>query len=544
MELRIALTLTLMTMTASVLGADGWGGFVRELLKPRPKITISKETTYIEGPLGPDGYIDYAAALNERCRKGVTVENNAAIPFWQAIGPKEIDPKVRPRFFKLLGIPPLPEKGSYLVGFLQYVGQLKDSPAYGAQGYNDWWQRIEKQQDKALARPWSREELPVVAGWLSANEKPLAAIVEATRRPKFYSPLVKTDGMLGLGLGVMNGRHAVQLLCVRAMLLAKAGRIDDAWQDLLAARRLGRLIAQGPYWVDHVVAASFEMIACDGTIALAHHARPTLGQVLRFETDLRHLPAVASTAERCLWGERLWELDFLTALARAEPGAINLLPLLCNEPRRKALVTLAADPRVDWDAVLRQANETLDKAVAAYVKHRYSERKQILDKLAAETDAMGKRAAARAKSGATLAPAASRREATEYMIDLLFGERGLAGGYATIATFEPRAAARFQLAEIALALAGYRSVHGRYPAASKELCPECIGELPFDPFTEQDFHYRTKGAGYILYSVGANGKDDSGENALLDPAKQEKYKDETDHSKIPDDITIRTPDDG
>ena len=34
--------------------------------KPKGKITISKETTYVTGPLDKDGYIDYAAALNER----------------------------------------------------------------------------------------------------------------------------------------------------------------------------------------------------------------------------------------------------------------------------------------------------------------------------------------------------------------------------------------------------------------------------------------------------------------------------------------------
>src|ERR1700724_174995 len=55
--------------------------------KHRGKFTISKETTYVTGPVDKDGYIDYAAALNERLRQGVTPENNANVLIWKALGP-------------------------------------------------------------------------------------------------------------------------------------------------------------------------------------------------------------------------------------------------------------------------------------------------------------------------------------------------------------------------------------------------------------------------------------------------------------------------
>src|SRR5262245_33592389 len=53
---------------------------------PKGKFTISKETTYVTGPLDKDGYIDYAAALNERLGQGVTPENNANVLLWRAMG--------------------------------------------------------------------------------------------------------------------------------------------------------------------------------------------------------------------------------------------------------------------------------------------------------------------------------------------------------------------------------------------------------------------------------------------------------------------------
>jgi hypothetical protein len=69
--------------------ADGHGGAVRA--RPLSKIIVSKETTYVLGPLREDGLPDFNAALNELAGKGVTAENNAAVFFWQAIGPEPRD---------------------------------------------------------------------------------------------------------------------------------------------------------------------------------------------------------------------------------------------------------------------------------------------------------------------------------------------------------------------------------------------------------------------------------------------------------------------
>ena len=52
----------------------------------RPKITVSRETTFLTGPLRPDGHVDYLAATNAYCSKGVTPENNAVVLLVQAFG--------------------------------------------------------------------------------------------------------------------------------------------------------------------------------------------------------------------------------------------------------------------------------------------------------------------------------------------------------------------------------------------------------------------------------------------------------------------------
>ena len=52
----------------------------------------------------PDGYPDYVAALNQRCSRGVTPENNAAVLAWKAVGPKPVEQQRRKQYFAMLGI--------------------------------------------------------------------------------------------------------------------------------------------------------------------------------------------------------------------------------------------------------------------------------------------------------------------------------------------------------------------------------------------------------------------------------------------------------
>lgn len=57
------------------------------------KIEIGPDTTVIDGPLNPDGTVNYVAALDAECAKGITPRNNAAILILRAIGPEEYLPE-------------------------------------------------------------------------------------------------------------------------------------------------------------------------------------------------------------------------------------------------------------------------------------------------------------------------------------------------------------------------------------------------------------------------------------------------------------------
>lgn len=64
---------------------------------------------------------------------------------------------------------------------------------------------------------------------------------------------------------------------------------------------------------------------------------------------------------------------------------------------------------------------------------------------------------------------------------------------------------------IACALERYRLSNGKYPDTLESLVPSFVKTLPKDAVTGEPLHYRLKDDGsFLLYSVGADGKDDGG----------------------------------
>jgi hypothetical protein len=72
-------------------------------------------------------------------------------------------------------------------------------------------------------------------------------------------------------------------------------------------------------------------------------------------------------------------------------------------------------------------------------------------------------------------------------------------------------AAQNRMLTLQLALHACRKERGRYPAALRELTPRYLREIPRDPFWKSaPMRYRLQGSGFVLYSIGPDGKDDGG----------------------------------
>jgi hypothetical protein len=71
---------------------------------------------------------------------------------------------------------------------------------------------------------------------------------------------------------------------------------------------------------------------------------------------------------------------------------------------------------------------------------------------------------------------------------------------------------------VAFALAIHHRDHNRYPKRLADLTPKVLKTIPQDCFSGGPLVYLPNENGYLLYSVGLNGKDDNGRDDKDDPA--------------------------
>lgn len=86
----------------------------------------------------------------------------------------------------------------------------------------------------------------------------------------------------------------------------------------------------------------------------------------------------------------------------------------------------------------------------------------------------------------------------------------MAPGLTRSAILESRAQADLDLARVALAVERYRLAKGKLPEQLTDLVPAYLGEVPVDPFDGGLIRYRRTEPGYVVYSVGEDGKEHGG----------------------------------
>jgi hypothetical protein len=347
------------------------------LKKGKLPITISRETTYITEPLRADGYPDYLAALNQMASEGVTPENNAAAAIVQICGPEEIkhrlkSSKEQEQFYKLLGIAPLPDEGDYFVDCYTYIKKhapeaYKNTDAHGKYQYPIAFRQI----NHAGNRPWLKEECPLVAKWLSENEKHLQRLVEASKLPRYYVPIVASNDWMGSChvFYIFRMRDVIRALLYRAMLRLGEGKTLEAWDDLQACHRFARLQGQEPMNTDYGdMAITFEQMACFGDRQLAHSVRLTPEQAQKFCADHAKLPPQTISWEKCNIFDRFLFLDSICATARGRVKPSDIVPESNKDSAFRggstpewnalhgSLTKWIESDQVDWDMTLRLGN--------------------------------------------------------------------------------------------------------------------------------------------------------------------------------------------
>jgi hypothetical protein len=347
--------------------------------------------------------------------------------------------------------------------------------------------RLDHEEDAALglfvsgdAAKREQVSVPRVRQALAGTEEALALVRQAAAMPRCRFPVNWEDGAGALLPHLPKLRSFSRLLGADAALAATDGQPARALADLDALVGMTRHIASEPLLIGQMVQ--------DGCLSVAQESLRRLLETTAIDAadnraldltlagvDLYDPFARAIQAERCLG---LWAFD----VARADPV------------RWRAVAGNQITPGSLCSAVLRPVGSPLLKMDEQFYLHFMAE-------------------------GLALARRRERVSAAEWGdADLRYPwyadvTRLMLPAFSLAGNRRDEAVARLALARGGLAIDLFHRRNRRYPEALAEVEGILSQSLPTDPFSGQALRYHRQGSGYVLYSVGVNGRDDGGQRS-------------------------------
>lgn len=463
-------------------------------------IELGRETTVLTRPLGPHGGPDYAQFLNDLFSRGVTDDTNAAVILVELFNPEQMfEPSVRARALAGLGHEQPP------------VGPFLSMP-----------QVAPEQLIQAMQTPWTPQERPAIAEWLTANERLLDRLVEATRRPRLYFPLVQIEpGEMLLATPRVNlgvTRAGVVALTARAMLRAGQGRADAAGADLIALARLGTLMGQCMSYQGRLQGARNCGAATASLSVLATEEALSADQCLQLLQQMQQIrvPSMIMCTDT---HARFETLDTIVHLGLDPNALVDMLALSSQRrsgqaapPDLQAVWRQAAGqmmPGVDCNAIARRANDYYDQLVQLQRIDNFRAYRQASQEYVEQVNDMLDEARLAMQARNLDAPHSSGvNMRTRLVGSLVLAShfKPLLEGHNESLTSQTQA----DLTTVALALAAHKASTGRYPRRLAELEGAYLAEVPIDRYSGRPFIYSGSDTAYVLYSVGPNTYSDGG----------------------------------
>ena len=500
----------------------GW--FFYQLLGPSKPITVSPQTTVLTTPLADDGLPDYAKALLDEQRKGVTPENNGAIPFLQAMWPASLEPEHRLAVCQELGME-VPQGNGMSGPYSEKLqAKLLKQLSLGKNDDTEWEQElIFKEQaeehvclilDWIGGTPWSREQVPLVADWIDQHAEQYDLLHQAVAKPKLYLPspsllLNPNDLLIVMDLSQIQAfRSAARCLTARVNYFLGEGNVAAAWKDTQVTYKISQRMSR-KFFIGEFVSIAIEGVAYHSTLQILddENLTPEVAQEIRDYLQQRplrhHMFRVLDQGERLLLVATILEISGKRSMTT---------PDLSDYADELGTLVGLAQTSCDWDCVLKTGNEWYDRDVEAMKIPDWEERQAALALV--EADFTTQQNAAMANLATSLLNRKKRSQQVGNLITSLMQPASTPA-----LAVEDRSNTRLQLLQTAAALALYRLGEGDYPDSLEAMVPKYLETLPVDLFHAAPLVYQKTKAGYLLYSRGGNGKDDGGSNKI-----QENYR--------------------
>ncbi len=482
--------------------------FPYQWVRPSPPIRVSPQTTVLTSPLRPDGLPDYRAARMARYGQGTSTADNAAIPFWRAMGRGDWQPAEWQALQR--------ELGASLAGPAANLGQLQERLK---EPLTEWLQQQFPQQpfpgaDESLmweaigelyGGPWAAADCPPAAEAVAECEQAYALLAEAASRSQYYSPCqadLMRIGETPLPNDVQPLREMTRMLSMRAELRMGEGDLAAAWSDLQTGLQILET-KPSDSWIDLLVNVACEGVLRYHTTRLLAHPDLTPETALDIHQTLAGMTPTGDQFRQCLPGERLFCIEQIHKL-RDDHSVLesNWLP---DESKLPWLLSGS----IDWNVLLERQNQLHDELAAAAALPDGASQRQAMQ-------ALDERIAAESVDSTQL----SKRFLLSFISP---GQRAHYVSDTLQSTFAPAASALFQAASrnaqeralltAAAIVAATRARTGTCPAS---LDDAGFDTLPIDPVNGQPIQYhRMNDRSFTVYTLGDNGIDDLGANALL-----------------------------
>ncbi|MGI9519955.1 MAG: hypothetical protein ACR2NP_23070 [Pirellulaceae bacterium] len=475
-------------------------------------------TTVISEPVKADGSIDYLKYLNNYLSEGVTPDNNAVVLLVQVLGLEmgELEGPFYEKFGEMLGAPGFQHDPK----LIDPVRWLQDQVTAGELRNDDVHPLIEE-QELLGSKPWQDADHPQFAAALEQQHEALDLIVEASRRPRFYHPLVimpdSEEGMNILMSALLplsqQCRHAARQLRFRAMNSIGKGDVDAAIEDIKAMRRLGILTSQSLTMIERLVSLAVHDMGCAAEQELLASGLMSREQLDDYREFIAAWPVNSDLAKRVDLAERFMCLDVLQN-ASVHGGNAILYGLqgsgLDSNDWQMMVLNLVLSS-TDMGQAMRTSNQWYDKGVESLQLTSPRERYEACNELFEEVEALEVELVDPASAVWTLlsSPKARGKMVGKFMVATFFP------GLQQVNNLEFRMQLKSQLMEVACLIEAYRKEIGSYPSSLQEL-EEQFGsaELLNDPLNDQQLNYQTTDTGYLLFSIGVDGEDNGGREWL------------------------------
>jgi hypothetical protein len=447
-------------------------------------IDISSETTRITSPLKANGLPDYVAARNAACSQGVTAENNAAPDLFRIVGTDRFPQWWREKILPQLGMPPeeFPSLFTPYEIWLEKRKPLHSTREEGQPKITPAEQARDEDIDSITRKPWKSAAYPDRVQWLKEQQISIDGLHLALSKDRFYVPwdsIAPVSVFESLSPWWGESRGCNDVLIADAMRAAGDTEEETFQRDVLDASKLARLVMQGTTLMECLVGCAIESnvsTAVERGAAMPFLSAGSARKLLQAWTSMPAFPDESRPMDK---GERFFSLGTFCAASQ-----IGLQAAVENQPQTRMGVLFVP---IHYNAVLRTFNHYFDELIAADQLPTYRQRTGAMK--AVETEA------------------ASHHNFLDIGENLV---KVIAPSFGRTVSVQETSFVHHDLATVALALRVYQDEHGAFPASLAELSPGIVPALPPDGFAEAPFHYQRAGKGYVLYSVGPDGKDDGG----------------------------------